>query len=60
MGQEQNVIFGPLLDDGLKGGNSESPERASLSSVITLVYVCIFYVCITVIKLQVIVFDSAT
>ena len=41
-----------LLDDGLKGGNSESPERASL-------FFAFLSVCLSVTKLQVTVFDPA-
>ena len=46
----------PLLDNGLKGGNSESPERASICNHFG---VCI-YVYLVVIKLQVTVFDPVT
>ena len=42
----------PLLDNGLKGDNYESPERASLC-------LC-FFVCLSVTKLQVTVFDPVT
>ena len=45
----------PLLDNGLKGGNS----LKGLLSVITLVYVCL-YVCLSVIKLQATVFDPVS
>ena len=50
-------FIGPLLDDWLKGGTPKALK--GLPSVITLVYVCL-YVCLSVIKLQVTVFDPVS
>ena len=54
--QSKLYLIRPLLDNGLKGGNSESHERASICNHFG---VCL-YVCLSVIKLQVTVFDPAT
>ena len=51
-----HLLIRPLLDDGLKGGNSESPERASICSHFG---VCLS-VSMSVIKLQVTVFDPVS
>ena len=39
--------FRPLLDNGLKGGNSESPERASICSHFGVCLSVCLYVCIS-------------
>ena len=49
---EARHISRPFLDNGLKGGNSESPEMASICNH--------FGVCMSVIKLQVTVFDPVS
>ena len=55
---EWRVVIRPLLDNGLKGGNSESPEGASICNHFG---VCRpMSVCMSVIKLQVTVFDPVS
>ena len=53
-----NEFFGPLLDDGLKGGTPKALKGLPLSLLFCLsVCVC---VCLSVTKLQTTVFDPAT